>query len=456
MKALSALAVAVSRRARRLARRYRLLLRATAVVIVLCLVEALVHISMHDIPLPPEDLDAPFARQCQDPRVAAAQPRESAALVMLARNSELDEARETIRNIEAQFNQWFNYPVVFLNNEPWDPDFVRELNASVSGKAIFDTIPAADWSYPDGIDPTTARQSMARQAAAGVWNGGKESYHHMCRFYSGAFYTQPALAPFKWYWRLEPGVRYTCAVTYDPFAAMARHGKTYGFTIALWEEPNTCPTLFREVDTFRRAHHLPKSPSWNAMLDVPLPWYLQPYPVRKLAGLLLRAPHTTAAGDRWSLCHYWSNFEIASLDFFRGDAYQSLFRHLDARGGFYHERWGDAPVHSLAAHLLLAPGELHHFSDLGYHHEPFFQCPGNAPGEGQLPGNEALAEGGRDPGWSEESEGAIGCRCRCPDRRRRNNRAICLERMGRPAAAKRTSWWDRWKGRYPYAIGVPG
>ncbi|KAH6622689.1 glycosyltransferase family 15 protein [Chaetomium tenue] len=454
MMALSTLVVAVSRRARRLARRYRLLLRATALVLILCFLEALLHISMHNIPAPAEDLDAPFARQCQDPRVAAAQPRESAVLVMLARNSELQEARETIRNIEAQFNQWFNYPIVFLNNEPWDPEFIRQLNASVSGKAIFETIPAADWSFPDNIDPTTARQSMARQGASGVWNGGKESYHHMCRFYSGAFYTQPALAPFKWYWRLEPGVRYTCAITYDPFAAMARHNKIYGFTIALWEEPNTCPTLFRNVDAFRRAHNIPKSPTWNAMLHLPLPWYLQPYPLRKLAGLL-GAAHTTTRGDRWNLCHYWSNFEIASLDFFRGDAYQALFRHLDARGGFYHERWGDAPVHSLAAHLLLEPGQLHHFSDLGYHHDPFFQCPGNAPGEGQLPGNEALAEGGREQAWSEEREGDVGCRCRCPDRRRRNNRAICLERMGRPAAAERVSWWDRWRGRYQYAIGVP-
>jgi mannosyltransferase len=190
------------------------------------------------------------------------------------------------------------------------------------------------------------------------------------------------------------------------------------------------------------------------MLDVPLPWYLQPYPVRKLMGLL-RTPHTNPSGDRWNLCHYWSNFEIASLDFFRGEAYQSLFRHLDAQGGFYHERWGDAPVHSLAVHLLLPEGELHHFSDFGYHHEPFFQCPGNAPGEAQLPGNEALGTG-RGAGWSAESEGAIGCRCQCPDQRRRNNRGICLERMGRPAAFHRVGWWERWRGRYPYAINIPG
>ncbi|KAJ4307255.1 hypothetical protein N0V88_000637 [Collariella sp. IMI 366227] len=318
MNLLSAVAIAIIRRARRPSR----LVKAAAVVLLLCLVEALFHAHIHSIPRPPQDLDGPFARQCQDPRVAAKQPREKAAFVMLARNLEIDEARETIKNIETQFNQWFNYPVIFLNNEPWDPEFVRELNASVSGNAIFELIPSEDWSYPPHIKQQEAQQSLARQALSGVWNGGKESYHHMCRFYSGTFYTLPALKPYKWYWRLEPGVRYTCAITYDPFFEMARRGKTYGFTIALWEEPATCPSLFRAVDDFRIASNLPSHPAWNALLKSTSPWHLQLYPIRKLLGYLNR-PHYSRSGERWNMCHYWSNFEIADLDFFRGDAYQS-------------------------------------------------------------------------------------------------------------------------------------
>lgn len=33
----------------------------------------------------------------------------------------------------------------------------------------------------------------------------------------------------------------------------------------------------------------------------------------------------------------WSNFEIASLDFWRSAAYTAFFEHLDASGGFYYE-----------------------------------------------------------------------------------------------------------------------
>jgi mannosyltransferase len=454
MKLLRALTVAINRRVRRTARRSPLLFKGIALALVLCVLETLAHVYMHGIPRPPQDLDEPFARECLDPRLSAAShPREKAAIVMLARNSDRKEARATILNFEAQFNQWFNYPVIILNNEPWDPDFIRDLNASTSGEAIFETIPEKDWTFPSWINPESARQSIAQQGLDGVWQGGQEPYHHMCRFYSGTFYTHPALAPYKWYWRIEPGVHFSCAITYAPFAAMARTSKTYGFTVALWEEPNTCPSLFRAVDDFRRKNNLPKTPTWNALIDSPLPWYLQPYPVRKTLGLLGYAHHARG-GERWNLCHYWSNFEIADLDFFRSKTYQALFEHLDQQGGFYHERWGDAPVHSLAVHLLLPPGKLHHFSDFGYQHAPFFQCPGNAPG-GQLPENDAL-ETGRDGGWSAESEGAIGCRCKCPDKRRRNNRGICLDTMQAPAAHHRTGWWAKWRGKYPYTVNIPG
>ena len=75
-------------------------------------------------------------------------------------------------------------------------------------------------------------------------------------------------------------------------------------------------------------------------------------------------------GD-YNLCHFWSNFEIADLNFWRGEAYTKYFEYLDQKGGFYYERWGDAPVHSLAAALFLNMDELHWFHDIGYKHVRF-------------------------------------------------------------------------------------
>lgn len=138
---------------------------------------------------------------------------------------------------------------------------------------------------------------------------------------------------YRWYWRLEPDTDFYCHITYDPFAEMARRGKVYGFAIALWELVETAPTLFRRTSAYRKAAGIPASPLWNAVVDPSrLPW-----PLRSVAGLLSPA-NRDRHGDAWSACHYWSNFEIGDMDFFRGKAYREYFEALDQAGGFYFER----------------------------------------------------------------------------------------------------------------------
>jgi hypothetical protein len=33
----------------------------------------------------------------------------------------------------------------------------------------------------------------------------------------------------------------------------------------------------------------------------------------------------------------WSNFEVADMNFWRGEAYTKFFEYLDSKGGFYYE-----------------------------------------------------------------------------------------------------------------------
>lgn len=72
-------------------------------------------------------------------------------------------------------------------------------------------------------------------------------------------------------------------------------------------------------------------------------------------------------------CHYWSNFELADLRFFRSKVYEDYFDYLDKTGNFFYERWGDAPVHSIAATLFLPTSRIHQFDDIGYRHSGFCQ-----------------------------------------------------------------------------------
>jgi alpha 1,2-mannosyltransferase len=45
-----------------------------------------------------------------------------------------------------------------------------------------------------------------------------------------------------------------------------------------------------------------------------------------------------AKGNDYNLCHFWSNFQLADLSFFRSEGYQKYFEYLDSTGNFFYER----------------------------------------------------------------------------------------------------------------------
>ena len=156
----------------------------SGVVIILALEHA-AYLYSHRIPKPATPLDRPFTTGCLEPDVNG--PRANATIVMLARNSELDGAVRSIVSLEKQFNRWFHYPIVFLNDQPWDDRFVSALTEVASGKVQFEVISdkSGMWGFPDWIDEEKAMADIASQGAQGIKYGGQESYHHMCRFNAG-------------------------------------------------------------------------------------------------------------------------------------------------------------------------------------------------------------------------------------------------------------------------------
>ncbi|KAI5251119.1 nucleotide-diphospho-sugar transferase [Aureobasidium subglaciale] len=331
---------------------------ALAIVLVFAL-EIWFHLSSSSTQQPLIHIKAPHPG-ChaveQSPDHAPAIARQNATILMLARNSDLDETVDALKSFESQFNHRYNYPVVFLNNEPWTDEFKQGVSGIVSGQSIFDTISSDMWGYPDHVDQEAARASIKEQGYRGIIHAGQESYHHMCRFYSIKFYDHPAMQPFKWYWRMEPGISFECPINFDPFEYMSRENKRYAYAIALQEVGSTVRSLYRAVSDYKDQMHIRASRYWDALIDPS--W--APFPIRWLLRL---APYRDIHGDEWNLCHFWNNFELADLDFLRSDEHRHVMEHLDKLGGFYSERWGDAPVRSFAATLLLKPEEIHYFGD---------------------------------------------------------------------------------------------
>ncbi|KAJ9638873.1 O-glycoside alpha-1,2-mannosyltransferase 4 [Coniosporium apollinis] len=387
-----------------------------------------------------EKYDKVFVTGCLDPeRSAADTPRANAAFVVLARNKELDGVIQSMKSIERHFNRWFNYPYVFLNDGEFNSTFKEVVQNHTKSTVEFGKIDPSMWGYPDWVDKKVAQEGIAKQGDAAIMYGGMESYHHMCRFYSGFFYKHELLQKYEWYWRLEPEIKYFCDITYDPFVHMARENKTYGFTIAVKELKETVPNIFRYASAYKRMNNLTSKGLWEMFVEKPPeepektlpkddPKYKKPLPEEILstepgAGSLPDIDPEAMEGEKYNMCHFWSNFEIARLDWLRSKEYNDFFEMMDRSGGFWMERWGDAPIHSLAAGALLGPSDIHYFRDFGYRHTTIQHCPANAPAR-QLPRKKWLEETTLDrkareeedaywETWDAEKENGVGCRCKC-------------------------------------------
>ncbi|KAF2087490.1 glycosyltransferase family 15 protein [Saccharata proteae CBS 121410] len=386
-----------------------------------------------------EKYDKVFVSGCLDPLPQANQPRANAAFVVLARNKELEGVLQSIKSIERHFNRWFHYPYVFLNDGDFNSTFKEAVMNHTSAPVEWGKIDASMWGYPDWVDKSVAQEGIRKQGDAAIMYGGMESYHHMCRFYSGMFYKHELLQKYTWYWRLEPEIKYFCDITYDPFIHMERANKTYGFTIAVKELKETVPNIFRYASAYKRTNNLTSKGLWE-MFTIPDPEeepkplpkedpkYKKPLPEEILnidpeSGALPEIDPDAMEGETYNMCHFWSNFEIARLDWFRSQEYEDFFQMMDRSGGFWMERWGDAPIHSLAAGALLGPGDIHYFRDFGYRHTTIQHCPANAPARqlDRIPYLETttLDEKKRieeDEYWATpdpEKENGVGCRCRC-------------------------------------------
>lgn len=285
--------------------------------------------------------------------------RANATLLILARTSDLKSIIHTMKQIETTFNSKFNYPYVFLNDKQFSENFKKKIRLQTKAEIFFETIDPEVWNQPAWIDEVKQYNNMQALVRDNIAYANKKSYHNMCRYYSSQFYNHPRLQQFKYYWRFEPGTDYFCQIDYDVFRFMQDNDKIYGFNIALYDSEQTVKSLWVETEKFIESHsdYISSDPALNFLQESK------------------QHPEKTQYTSGYSTCHFWSNFEIADMDFYRSEPYTNWIEHLESTGGFYYERWGDAPVHSIGVSLFARRDQIHWFRDIGYMHHPYANTP---------------------------------------------------------------------------------
>lgn len=280
--------------------------------------------------------------------------RRAVALIVLCRESEADDLTKTMASFDEAYNSRFLHDyVIFIDGPAWGASTVAMLANATRARVRFhaldercDSAGGCEWGVPSWID----RRKFSDVLTKATYYGNTEAYRKMCRFFAGPAFRTRILDEYRWVWRLDSHVRYLCDIVDDPIARLESSDAVYGFALRMNEKMDTIPSLWTTVEDWALAHgrkqHL--RDEWGVTIP----------------------GHVISNG-----CHYWNNFEIAKVDFFRGDDYQALFRALDTSGGFFYERWGDAPVRSWALSVLARKSQVVYFEEVGYQHPWWFKCP---------------------------------------------------------------------------------
>ncbi|KAI0861234.1 glycolipid 2-alpha-mannosyltransferase-domain-containing protein [Xylaria cubensis] len=296
--------------------------------------------------------------------------RPKAAFIALVRNSEVEEMVYSMIQLEARFNSRpiHQYDWVFFNDEDFSDEFMLAVKNATNSRCYFEIIPKEHWSIPSWID--TTRFDVGRQfiGSIGVGKAWLQSYHHMCRWNAGLFALEKRLAFYEFFWRVEPGVDFSCNINYDVFRFMRDNNMAYGFNMAILDDARSFPSLWDRTKTFIKKNKdmIHQDADYDWLLHDPLQ-----------GEDVLHFDHL-----EYNNCQFYSNFEVGSLAFFRSKEHTAYFEHIDKTGGFYYERFGDAPIHTLSVSLFLPKSRIWYFRDIGYAHDLYhgFVRQGGIPG----------------------------------------------------------------------------
>jgi len=290
---------------------------------------------------PPEDaVDAGVERQAEAPNPSSGS-QAKACFLTLARGNTKGKATlaRLIHNIDAMFAHAPAYPLVVFHEGMTPPTkhSLQELTARTLEFAevtfevpSFISKDARRWPYPGGSYFST-------------------TYRHMCRFFAVELYKQPVLDKYDWYMRLDTDSFLLAPYTKDPFQHMMNHGKQYAFNILFMQgQAIFLDKLWDTVAQYVKDEGIKPASTLRAFLE----------------------------NGRYSGLHFWDNFEIGYLPFWKSEPVQKFIDYIDKSGGIYYHRWGDAELHTLTVALFMAGDKLW-YTDIPYQHYFYYRCPKN-------------------------------------------------------------------------------
>ncbi|KAI8083406.1 nucleotide-diphospho-sugar transferase [Gilbertella persicaria] len=292
-----------------------------------------------------------------------------AAFVSVVREDDIYALRATMLDLERRLNHRHGYPWVIISERVMSRKFREWITSSTTAPVFFGQAPAIEWQEPYWIDIKLAEKNL-RDLVREEDNENSQSmsYRRMTRYNTGFLAHHSLLKNLEFYWKVQPGARYTCDILQDPFEQMKKEKKKFSFAVTMTEHHKNVVGFQESVFEFIKENKgilKPVNKSIYKALLNDQSRYQSPNPSNPLGEY----------NGHFSNCMVYNNFMIASLDFLRSKEYTKYFDALDMSGGFFYQKWGDSMSQTVAAALLLERSELAYNHILGYEYKSAAICP---------------------------------------------------------------------------------
>lgn len=242
-----------------------------------------------------------------------------AAIVYLTRSSsdEITQLSKSLSLIEKNFLPWSPADIFVFHEADFDKTMLTHHEIFNRLGVVFAQVDFS--SVPPGTE------SLSH---------GQRGYRHMCHFFANDIFLRNELRPYRFYMRLDVDSFILSKVRFNVFEKMNSENRRYAYRMVMTENPSVAQGLLETATSF-----FSKNPS---------------------------------LAKNWPTIHkiklYYTNFEICDLSFFRDVPWQRFFAAIDAAGGMWSIRWGDAPVRWLGLQYLLHRNEVWFARQITYRH----------------------------------------------------------------------------------------
>jgi hypothetical protein len=171
-------------------------------------------------------------------------------------------------------------------------------------------------------------------------------YRLMCRFWAHRVFSQPFMLNVTAYLRLDTDT-FLVDMPADPFRIMDHENIGYMAPSMYREDPRTTAGLWETFLRFARDEQI--HPGGLIPLSME---HQDMYSPQDIWNMAVDEAIDVLYQREYNLAYYYNNWEASRVDLWTSPVYQRLARHIDSAGGIFLKRWGDAPIRTLALHLL--------------------------------------------------------------------------------------------------------